>query len=139
MLRDSATVVADRVERRLRDLDGTVARTYIETVYTTRGSPSGAGRVRRSGGPIGAAAGGIRSNMTLVGEEGPELVDLPTGSRVWPASNTGQMLGGGGGPNIYLTVNVQGSVTSERDLVGVITDHLRSGGMDGIGLAGGRR
>lgn len=34
------------------------------------------------GGVIGAATGGVRSNMTLVGEQGPEFVDLPAGSRV---------------------------------------------------------
>ena len=39
---------------------------------------------KASGGIVGAAAsGGIRSNLTWVGEQGPELLDLPAGARVW--------------------------------------------------------
>ncbi|MFD5818114.1 phage tail tape measure protein [Streptomyces sp. NPDC127038] len=38
---------------------------------------------KASGGIVGAAAtGGIRSGLTLVGEQGPELAELPVGSRV---------------------------------------------------------
>jgi hypothetical protein len=40
------------------------------------------------GGIVGAASGGIRSRQTLVGEQGPELVDLPPGSRVHTAGAT---------------------------------------------------
>ncbi|MFD5631581.1 phage tail protein [Streptomyces sp. NPDC127072] len=39
---------------------------------------------KAAGGIVGgAASGGIRSSMTWVGEQGPELLDLPAGSRVW--------------------------------------------------------
>ncbi|MEU5097605.1 phage tail protein [Streptomyces sp. NPDC020996] len=39
---------------------------------------------KAAGGIVGAAAsGGIRSRLTWVGEQGPELLDLPAGSRVW--------------------------------------------------------
>jgi hypothetical protein len=39
---------------------------------------------KESGGIVGmAASGGIRSGLTWVGEHGPELADLPVGSRVW--------------------------------------------------------
>lgn len=39
---------------------------------------------KAAGGIVGAAAsGGVRSNLTWVGEQGPELLDLPAGSRVW--------------------------------------------------------
>jgi DNA-binding transcriptional MerR regulator len=39
---------------------------------------------KSAGGIVGAAAsGGIRSGLTWVGEHGPELADLPVGSRVW--------------------------------------------------------
>ncbi|MFF9002604.1 phage tail protein [Streptomyces achromogenes] len=39
---------------------------------------------KASGGIVGAAAsGGLRSSLTWVGEQGPELLDLPAGSRVW--------------------------------------------------------
>ncbi|MFI2426501.1 hypothetical protein ACH5A7_20795 [Streptomyces sp. NPDC018955] len=40
--------------------------------------------MKASGGIVGmAASGGIRSNLTWVGERGPELLDLPPGARVW--------------------------------------------------------
>lgn len=48
------------------------------------------------------APGGV----TLVGEEGPELVNLPRGAQVKTASQTAGMLGGGGG----ITVNINGPV-----------------------------
>jgi hypothetical protein len=39
---------------------------------------------KAAGGIVGmAASGGIRSGLTWVGEQGPELADLPVGSRVW--------------------------------------------------------
>lgn len=44
------------------------------------------------GGVVGAAAGGPRSNLTLVGEQGPELIRLPAGATVTPNGQTRQML-----------------------------------------------
>ncbi len=44
------------------------------------------------GGIIGAASGGARSGLTMVGEHGRELVKLPAGSRVYPNSATEDML-----------------------------------------------
>lgn len=55
-----------------------------------------AGERKASGGPVGrAASGGSRGNMTLVGEEGPELVNLPGGSFVHTAGATSRMLSQG--------------------------------------------
>ena len=83
--------------------------------------------------------GGVRNGLTLVGEEGPELVDMAPGSQVFSTPDTAAMvqrggagtLGGmGGGPGaINVTVNVAGSVLSERDLVGVVKDELVRGGL----------
>lgn len=48
--------------------------------------------------PPAMAEGGIaRGGITLVGERGPELVNLPGGARVYPADQTREMLSGGGG------------------------------------------
>lgn len=50
------------------------------------------------GGIVGhAAEGGPRSNTVMVGEHGPELVNLPAGSRVRSNSDTRAALAGGGG------------------------------------------
>lgn len=42
------------------------------------------------------ARGGIASGLAVVGENGPELVDLPAGSRVHPAGDSERMMEGGG-------------------------------------------
>ncbi|MEW2272177.1 phage tail tape measure protein [Streptomyces griseofuscus] len=47
---------------------------------------------KAAGGIVGAAAnGGLRSNLTWVGEQGPELLDLPAGSRVWSQPDSQRM------------------------------------------------
>jgi hypothetical protein len=52
------------------------------------------------GGIVGAAAsGGIRNGMTMVGEGGPELVELPPGTRVHSAGDTKRKLADGNGGN----------------------------------------
>ncbi|MFC5834660.1 hypothetical protein [Nonomuraea insulae] len=86
---------------------------------------------KASGGIIGAAGGGPRSNMTLVGEQGPELVRLPFGSSVIPAGQTRNMLGQGGAGGVTVNLYVQGSIRSERDLISLIRDELVNGGFRG--------
>lgn len=50
-----------------------------------------------NGAPQAMAEGGIaRGGLTLVGERGPELVNMPKGARVYPADETRSMLSGGG-------------------------------------------
>lgn len=45
--------------------------------------------------------------LSLVGETGPELIDLPTGSKVYTAKETKQMMqGGGGDTNITISGNI---------------------------------
>lgn len=63
------------------------------------------------GGITGAATGGPRSGLTMVGEHGRELVDLPAGSRVHGNAMTEAALarGGGGGGRGPLVVDVRGS------------------------------
>jgi len=47
---------------------------------------------KAGGGIVGAAAtGGLRSNLTWVGEHGPELLDLPVASRVWSNPDSKRM------------------------------------------------
>lgn len=62
---------------------------YIGTI-----GPGVAGAIgKASGGSIGAAAtGGVRGNMVLVGEQGPEIVKLPVGSTVFPHGQSKNMM-----------------------------------------------
>lgn len=51
------------------------------------------------GGVKGAASGGLRSGMTWVGEEGPELMDLSgaAGAQIYTAGDSKRIAAGGGG------------------------------------------
>ena len=69
--------------------------------------------------------------MTLVGEQGPELVRLPYGSRVYPNGATRGMMNGGGGGTTVVNLYVQGSIRSDRDLVKLIRDEFVNGGFRG--------
>lgn len=71
------------------------------------------------GGITGAANGGLRSGLTWVGEEGPELIDAAPGSRIHSnpdsmrmANNTGGG-GGSGGPTLVQVI-LDGRVLAEQ-------------------------
>jgi hypothetical protein len=51
---------------------------------------------------LASGASNFTGGMALVGERGPELVNLPRGSDIYPAKQTSQMLGSGGA-----TINIQ--------------------------------
>lgn len=73
-----------------------------------------------------ARGGPVRSGMTaLVGEEGPELVSFGAAGRVHDAGTTQRILSSSTvSAATSITVNVAGSVISERDLVRVVEDGL---------------
>lgn len=69
------------------------------------------------GGTVGAAAsGGTRSGLTMVGEQGPELVHLPAGSHVMSNPDTMRAMGGGGGGDgtpMVVVLQMDGQVMSK--------------------------
>lgn len=73
------------------------------------------------------ASGGYASGMTLVGERGPELVDLPGGSYVHNNSDTNRMIGGS---NIVINYSPVASFATmeelKRNLVPLVRQALRS-------------
>lgn len=76
---------------------------------------------RAMGGITGAATGGIRGRATLVGEHGPEIVNLPPGSHVRSNNASRQMLqngggsgGGGGSAPIVVQLVLDGRVLAEQ-------------------------
>lgn len=117
----------DRIRRELDALDGKSA--HIRIVGTQVGAvlPGGA-RVNAHGGIIGAATGGIHSSMRLVGEHGPELVSLPTGSMVHSNPDTQRMIAGSGGGAPGAIINIHGHVYGVDGLLDVIRDGLRNAG-----------
>lgn len=111
--------------RKLDDLNGKTATTYVNTVYSPPGhaGPGGFPKYKATGGIVGAAGGGPRSRMTLVGEQGPELVDLAPGSRVRSNPDTRRMMAGGGGgaaEPLHITL-----VVGDKKLGEVVIDPLR--------------
>ena len=59
-----------------------------------------------------ATGGLVNENVTLVGERGPELVSLPTGSRVHTANQTKNMMGGA--RNVFnITINARDTSDAE--------------------------
>lgn len=81
--------------RQLAALNGRTATTYVRTVKYGIGAEAANAARRATGGVVGtAASGGVRGNLTMVGEHGPELVQLPTGSRVRSNPDTRRILGG---------------------------------------------
>ena len=71
----------------------------------------GLGGVGGGGGPLGIfgfASGGFGSGLSLVGERGPELVDLGSGSRVYSNEQLANAVGGqGGGTTVVNEFNIQ--------------------------------
>jgi trimeric autotransporter adhesin len=90
------------------------------TYYDSKGNPHQSfheGGHYAHGGVVGAASGGPRSNLTLVGEQGPELVRLAAGSTVISNPETRRMLSGASGgavPPINITVELDGAVIARK-------------------------
>lgn len=78
---------------------------------------------RATGGVIGAAGGGPRGGLTMVGEQGRELVRLPAGSSVINNNRTEQMMSGGsGGSGQPIQVNLE---LDGRQVASILIDPLR--------------
>lgn len=96
---------AKRAIASVRGKTVTIRTNYVTNYKVTGKATFGRGgrlHPRAHGGVIGshAAEGGPRSGLTLVGEQGPELVNLPTGSRVRTNGDSERIaagMGGGGG------------------------------------------
>ncbi|MCX4703859.1 hypothetical protein [Streptomyces sp. NBC_01373] len=74
------SVTVMRLERSQKALTAAMDRLAASMERTIEGAFA----KKAAGGIVGAAAsGGMRSGLTMVGEQGVELLDLPAGSRVW--------------------------------------------------------
>lgn len=75
-----------------------------------------------SGGIVGAATGGIRSGLSWVGEQGPELVSLPAGATVHSAGDSQRMMQGGGGQMAPIVIQL---IADGKQLAEVVVDPIR--------------
>jgi hypothetical protein len=104
-IRDAAMYAVEEVIKYLRKKGGQLK----ETLNPFRGTQAFADNLNSVQGTQMMARGGIaRGGVTLVGEEGPEFVKLPMGSRVFSNRDSRKMISNGGVNNI--TVNVQGRI-----------------------------
>jgi hypothetical protein len=114
-IRDLEAKVA-RAQAELNNLDDRTV--YVRTIYQHFTEMHPGGQAQAHGGIIGAAGGGPRSRLTLVGEQGPELVDLAPGSRVRSNPDSRRiadgMTGGGGGAAV---VEIRSSGSRVDDLL----------------------
>ena len=74
----------------------------------------------------GFASGGVsRGGLAVVGERGPELVNLPNGSRVHSNADSRQMVGGGGNTvNVYVQGRVGASDQEIRELAKKVGEQI---------------
>lgn len=105
----------------------------------------GGGGPQAHGGVTGhwgrAATGGARSNMTLVGEQGPELIDLAPGSHVRSNADSRRLMaqgsgGGNGNGPTTLIIKADGSRAS-RMLLELLRDAIHDAGGDPVRVLGG--
>jgi hypothetical protein len=76
-----------------------------------------------------ANGGRSRGGLTLVGEYGPEMVNLPAGAMVSTAAQTRQMLSGGGGITVVVNAPVGANmIEAGRQVADALNDYYRSGG-----------
>ena len=91
---------------------------------------------KAAGGIIGAATGGARGGLTWVGEQGPEIVRLPYGSRVYSNPDSRRMaagMGGGGQPIIvHQTITLDGRVLARQIFDPLRGEIRRQGGLKAL-------
>lgn len=145
-LTSNAAQVAARIRRAADDIAGALrratgmGRAHGGVVGGRRhGGVTGGGMAH--GGIKGAQSGGIRSNLTMVGESGPELVRLPPGSHVSTNSDTRRKLGGsgaGGGGGIAQTLLLKSSGRRVDDmLIEILRESIHQRGGNPITVLGG--
>lgn len=128
----------------LASLNGRTATTYVNTVFSYSGKNAALDRGAFAHGGVrglsAAATGGVRNNMTLVGEQGPELINLAPGSHVRSNPDSRRMTAGAGGNNVPIQINVQiDGKTAARALFDPLRGEVRDRGgnvQDALGQRG---
>lgn len=114
-LGDKLDLAAKAVHAFVQKVNSELENIRDEDVYVRTHFVGGQGQARggefRTGGIKGAATGGVREGLTMVGEEGRELVRLPQGASVYPSANTNQLMAqaGHGEQRIVLQIVTDGT------------------------------
>ncbi|TDC63875.1 hypothetical protein E1258_09520 [Micromonospora sp. KC207] len=127
---EADTGQAARNLRSVRDLLAQIRskRVVVTSVIRSEGRmvPIGDGVGGRAhGGITGAAAGGLRGNLTWVGESGPELLELPPSTMVHPAGESQRMAAGMAAPSGPMVIEVHPAGRSDTALMDAVLEGLR--------------
>lgn len=129
---DQALSNLRRLKRQADDLAGTynvtIRQNFLMTGKPSSAIPSFQGHAH--GGIKGAASGMNTDGLTWVGERGPELVSLPTGSTVHSSGDSMRMMrdgqrAAGIGDGRVQSLKLEVNPTLERTLIGVLMNALR--------------
>jgi hypothetical protein len=96
----------ESLRQRLDQIDGRTAVANVYVQYHTAGQSLNA--PLRAGGISHAATGGPQGGLTEVGEEGREVVRMPTGVMVYPHANANQMAMQASAQRIQVDLNITG-------------------------------
>ena len=130
----------DKIASARRQLNSITDKTvHVRTILQTFRQQEINDMNRAHGGVVGTAAtGGARSNMTLVGESGPELVNLVPGSHVRSNADTKRLMGqGGGGAGSVLLLKSSGRRVDDL-LIEILREAIHQRGGDPVTVLGGR-
>lgn len=110
----SALTGSALLRQRLLAIDGMRAEASVVLGVANKINGGGTGKGYAHGGVVGAAAsGGVRSGMTWVGENGPELLDAAPGSTVHSAADSASMAARSGGSSTSTPMLTIGSDDTE--------------------------
>ena len=88
----AAIKAQNQLVSKLQKSQDSLERAMLNLAKTMEKAISSAIGRKAAGGIVGAAAsGGVRSGLTWVGEHEPELLDLPSGARVWSGPDSRRM------------------------------------------------
>lgn len=128
----TATIRTPNLQTVRTNFDVVLRDRVVNVRVVTTGSTRIADNDKYTGGITGAASGGARGSWTMVGEHGPELLNLPFGSMVKSNPDTMRMLGAGSasaGPMI-LVIDIGGRRLGEL-LIDPIAREVRAlGGVE---------
>lgn len=123
---DGVTSSMNRIPSHKTSIIDTIFRSFHKSYHESFTSAHAAGGV--VGAFTAAATGGNRSGGVLVGEQGPEIVDLPAGSRVTSNPDTQRRLAQGDGGPTKVELILTGGDPLARALLNVMRAQVRTVG-----------
>jgi hypothetical protein len=125
-----AKSVREALADMLQSFADMLANEAFDGLWSGATSKSGGGVLSGVASLLGFANGtpSAPGGLAMVGERGPELVNLPRGSQVITAENTRQMMNGGGGGFSYApTIDARGaSLAAVQELESLLTSQAAS-------------